>query len=45
MARQRRAKWQLLPGMASGATRRNLLLLLIYCFVVLLGVALVLAVL
>jgi len=45
MSRQRRVDWLLLPGMASGATRRNLLLLLVYCLVVLLGGALTLAVL
>lgn len=45
MSRQRRVEWLLLPGMASGAARRNLLLLLVYCFVALLGVALTLVVL
>ncbi|MFW5956554.1 MAG: hypothetical protein ACOCQY_04040 [Halorhabdus sp.] len=43
ISRQRRYKRLLLPGMASGAIRRNLVLLLIYLFVVLLGVALTLA--
>ena len=44
MPSQWRVKRLLLPGMASGATRRNLVLLLVYLFVVLLGVALAIAV-
>ena len=44
MPPQRRVKRRLLPGMASGATRRNIVILLVYLLVVLLGVALALAV-
>ncbi|QSG07997.1 hypothetical protein [Halapricum desulfuricans] len=42
ISRQRLHERLLLPGMASGAVRRNLVLLLIYLFVVSLGVALIL---
>ncbi|WP_169302477.1 hypothetical protein [Halorientalis salina] len=43
MVRAERTGRRLPPGMVHGATRRNLVLLIIYLFVVLLGVALTLA--
>jgi hypothetical protein len=44
MRLQRLLKRRHLPGMASGAPRRNIVILLVYLLIVLLGVALALAV-